>query len=64
MSPDAKFILKRSGRAERWEMQERGDYNLGRFREEFRKRLYSDHGGGLPSAQATRPTERRSGQDK
>ena len=44
MSRDAKLILKRSTRVERWEEQERGDYNLDRFGREFRKRLYSERG--------------------
>jgi hypothetical protein len=44
MSSDAKLILKRPARVERWEMQERGDYDLDRFGDEFRNRLYSEHG--------------------
>jgi len=44
MSSDAKLFLKRAGRTERWDYQERGDYNLDRFDQEFRDRLYSDRG--------------------
>ena len=44
MSPEARLILKRSRSAERWEQQERGDYNLERFTREFREQLYSDRG--------------------
>ena len=44
MSSEAKLILKCSARVERWEEQERGDYDLDRFHEEFRKRLYSERG--------------------
>ena len=44
MSSDAKLILNRAVRTERWEHQERGDYNLDRFDQEFRDRLYSDRG--------------------
>jgi hypothetical protein len=44
MSSDAKLILKRAVRTERWEHQERGDYDLDRFDQEFRDRLYSDRG--------------------
>jgi hypothetical protein len=44
MSPETKLIAKRPLRAERWEAQERGDHNLDRFAEEFRRRLYSDRG--------------------
>ena len=44
MTTDAKLILKRQTRAERWEDQERGDYNLDTFRTEFRERLYSKEG--------------------
>jgi hypothetical protein len=44
MTSDAKLILKRQARAERWEDQERGDYNIENFRTEFRERLYSKQG--------------------
>ena len=52
MSSDARLILKRSERIERWEHQERGDYNMERFEEEFRDRLYSDRGKELLKAAA------------
>jgi len=51
MSSDAKLILKRTVRTERWEHQERGDYNLDRFDQEFRDRLYSDRGREILRAQ-------------
>ena len=41
---DARLILKRSDRVERWEHQERGDYNMERFDKEFRDHLYSERG--------------------
>jgi hypothetical protein len=44
MSSDARLILKRAGCAERWEHQERGDYNMERFDREFSDRLYSEKG--------------------
>ena len=44
MSSDARLILKRSDRVERWEHQERGDYNMERFDKEFRDHLYSERG--------------------
>lgn len=61
MSNDAKLILKRPGRIERWEAQERGDYNLDRFGQEFRDRLYSDRGRELLKSQSSqsRHTEDR-----
>lgn len=52
MSSDAKLILKRAGRVERWEHQERGDYNLDRCDREFRERLYSDRGREILRAQS------------
>jgi hypothetical protein len=52
MSSDAKLILKRAVRTERWEHQERGDYNLDRFDQEFRERLYSDRGREILKAQS------------
>ena len=51
MSSDARLILKRAGSAERWEQQERGDYNLERFDREFRDQLYSDRGREILRAQ-------------
>jgi hypothetical protein len=52
MSSDSKLILNRAVRTERWEHQERGDYNLDRFDQEFRDRLYSDRGREILRAQA------------
>ena len=52
MSSDAKLILKRAGRVERWEHQDRGDYNLDRCDQEFRERLYSDRGREILRAQS------------
>lgn len=51
MSSDARLILKRANSAERWEQQERGDYNLERFDREFRDQLYSDRGREILHAQ-------------
>lgn len=56
MSPETKLISKRPRRAERWEAQERGDYNLDRFAQEFRERLYSDRGREILF---DRPSQRR-----
>ena len=64
MSSDAKLILKRPGRVERWEMEERGDYNLDRFGEEFRKHLYSDRGRELIGSQAPEKTQQDISKDK
>jgi hypothetical protein len=44
MTRDARLILEPPTRAERWEDQERADYNLDNFRREFRERLYSSEG--------------------
>ncbi len=63
MSSDAKLILKRPTRAERWEMQERGDYDLDRFGDEFRNRLYSDHGREVVRSQSTKTAEDKPRQD-
>jgi len=52
MPSDTKLILKRAVRTERWEHQERGDYNLDRFDQEFRDRLYSDRGREVLRAQS------------
>ena len=52
MPSDTKLILKRAVRTERWEHQERGDYNLDRFDQEFRERLYSDRGRDILRAQS------------
>ena len=58
MSSDTKLILKRPGRVERWEQRERGDYNLERFGEEFRNRLYSDRGRELLQSEGRHSVER------
>ncbi len=57
MSPDVKLILKRPASVERWEEQERGDYDLDRFGEEFRQRLYSDRGRELLKSRNERSGE-------
>lgn len=59
MSSDARLILKRAGSAERWEQQERGDYNLERFDREFRDQLYSDRGREILRAQEQTAESRR-----
>lgn len=59
MSSDARLILKRAGSAERWEQQERGDYNLERFDREFRDQLYSDRGREILRAQEQAAESRR-----
>jgi hypothetical protein len=51
MSSDARLILKRAGRAQRWEHEERGDYNMERFDREFSDRLYSEKGREILRAQ-------------
>jgi hypothetical protein len=58
MSSDAKLILKRPGRLERWEEQERGDYDLDRLGEEFRRRLYSNRGRELIGSEQRRRGDR------
>ncbi|MEK7404473.1 MAG: hypothetical protein AAB225_05145 [Acidobacteriota bacterium] len=57
MSSDVRLILKRQASAERWEDQERGDYDLDRFREEFRKHLYSARGRELLQSRDERSGE-------
>lgn len=64
MSTETKLLLKRSARLERWESRERGDYNLDRLGEEFRTRLYSQHGREVLAANASRETRRGVDQDK
>lgn len=63
MSSDAKLILKRPARVERWEMQERGDYDLDRFGSEFHNRLYSDHGREVVRSQMTKAAEQKTTQE-
>lgn len=59
MSSDARLILKRTGRVERWEHQERGDYNMDRFDREFSARLYSEKGREILRAQEKGATEEK-----
>jgi hypothetical protein len=59
MSSDARLILKRVGREERWEHQERGDYNLDRFDRELSERLYSEKGREILQAQNQCATEKK-----
>jgi len=59
MSSDARLILKRASSAERWEQQERGDYNLERFDREFREQLYSDRGREILQSQARESSPKR-----
>lgn len=47
MSSAVRLILKDAGRVDKWESEVRGDYNLDRFEQEFRNRLYSDRGREL-----------------
>lgn len=58
MSSDAKLILKPPRRLERWEERERGDYDLDRLGEEFRRRLYSDRGRELLESERRRAAGR------
>ena len=55
MTFEARLILKRTTRTERWEFQERGDYNLDRFDQEFRDQLYSDRGREILRDQPENP---------
>jgi len=59
MSSDARLILKRPGCAERWEHQERGDYNMERLDREFNDRLYSERGREILRAQEQGATAKR-----
>jgi hypothetical protein len=52
MSPDARLILKGSERLDRWEHQERGDYDMDRFDRDFRESLYSEKGLEILRAQS------------
>lgn len=64
MSSDAKLILKRPARIERWEMQERGDYDLDRFGDEFQKRLYSEHGRHVVQSNAPKTPQQKTTGDR
>lgn len=44
MSPETRLILSLPAQPERFEHRERADYDLDRFEQEFRERLYSDKG--------------------
>jgi hypothetical protein len=64
MTAEARLILKRTARIERWQHAEHGDYNLDRFDQEFRERLYSEEGRAILRLQSetvavqTRKTEK------
>jgi hypothetical protein len=58
MSTEAKLILTRAVRTERWVHEERGDYNLDRFDQEFRDRLYSHRGREILRAQSQSASSR------
>jgi hypothetical protein len=64
MSSDARLILKRTDCVERWEHQERGDYNLDRFDQEFRDRLYSEKGREILRAQSQNAPNRKAEPDR
>lgn len=44
MSTDTRLILSLPAQPERFEHRERADYDLDRFEQEFRERLYSEKG--------------------
>jgi hypothetical protein len=54
MACDTRLVLKRVAAADRWESQERGDYNLEHLDREFTERLYSDAGNSIRTAAQNR----------
>ncbi len=44
MTAQAELIIRRRGRTEGWEHEEKGSYNVETLREEYRQRLYSQKG--------------------
>lgn len=64
MSPKTESILKLSAQRERYEHRERADYDLNRFEEEFKQRLYSDKGRQIVSAWAQRQSSQAAGKDR
>lgn len=64
MSTDTRLILNLPAQPERFEHRERGDYDLNRFDEEFRERLYSDKGREILREWEERHARRANGQDR
>ena len=60
MSSAARLILKQAAAVERWELRERGDYDLDRFDREFQDRLYSDKGREILREREMRAASRES----
>jgi hypothetical protein len=64
MSTDTRLILNLPAQPERFEHRERADYDLDRFDQEFRERLYSDKGREILREWEERQTRRASGEDR
>jgi hypothetical protein len=44
MTAEGNLIIRRRGRTEGWEHEEKGSYDIETLREEYRRRLYSEKG--------------------
>jgi len=62
MSTDTRLILNLPAEPERFEHRERADYDLDRFEEEFRQRLYSEKGREILRAWEQRQPRAANGQ--
>jgi hypothetical protein len=62
MSTDTRLILNLPAEPERFEHRERADYDLDRFEEEFRQRLYSEKGREILRAWEQRQSRAANGQ--
>lgn len=64
MSPETRLILNLPAQPERFEHRERADYDLDRFEQEFRERLYSDKGREFLRAWEQRQAGPANGEDR
>jgi hypothetical protein len=64
MSPETRLILNLPAQPERFEHRERADYDLDRFEQEFRERLYSDKGREILRAWEQRQAGPANGEDR
>jgi hypothetical protein len=64
MSTDTRLILNLPAQPERFEHRERGDYDLDRFEQEFRERLYSEKGREIVRAWEQREARPSGGEDR
>jgi hypothetical protein len=64
MLPETRWLLDLSPQTQRFEHRERGDYDLDRFDQEFRERLYSEKGREILRAWEQREARPANGEDR